>query len=182
MKYNYNLLQFKSIKKDLTDDFLLFQNWLMNTRSQMRIELHGIYHAKVGSTDLDIAEHSPGKHYHTWIAANQVEHVRGFDYANHFIKMPISFLNETYETEHIAAYRDDDEGINIIEHDNVTLNREFYKQRLHTNSTHCLIWINDSNYEELKSLIATDNLVCEDKYLAAVKVGGEFYKEPQTEL
>ena len=179
----FKALQFKINKTaiDTATDSLL-EKWIRDTRSQLRYQLDGIYHSKVGSTDIAIAEHSPGMHYHTWLAASQLEHVEGFKYANHFIRKPIAWLGEVFDTEHVLAYRDDEEGIDIPAHDLVILNSSFYAEKLRKNETHCLVWINDLNYSLLKADIIVDDIVAEDKYLEAIKEGGEFYKQPETEM
>ena len=124
----------------------------------------------------------PGASYHKWIKDGYLIHQYGFDVANHFIKLPKTWLDETYTIEHIDAYRDDDLGVNIEAHDVITKNGEFYKHGLITNQTDCLVKLTDENYEELKSLIAVDfsNIYAEQYYFKAIAEGGEFYKQPET--
>lgn len=111
------------------------------------------------------------------------EHISGFKYFNHYIKLPLSWLNEVHSTKDVT---DEEGNITTI----ITLNKDVYRVK-HSNNTHCLIQITDANFNELYKLIVFEdatpfgtvmnypqNTVCSDKYFAAIAEGGEFYKQP----
>ena len=115
----------------------------------------------------------PARQYHYWLKQGVLIHNYGFDNANHFIKLPLSWLSTIVTPEKTEE----------IEGETVTTpavtNEDLYYKRLVKNDTHCLVWITDDNYESLKSEIASDfsNLVCEKEYFDAIAENGDFHQE-----
>jgi len=140
----------------------------------------GEYYAPVVTLPAD---YRVGKTYHKWLKIGALIHQYGFDAANHFVKLPVGWLSETHHTETIPGYTDEN-GEQIPEQIINVTNEEYFKQRLHKNDTHCLVWLTDDNYNELSKQIIFDsdnnatNIIAEDKYFAAISEGGEFYVEP----
>jgi hypothetical protein len=116
----------------------------------------------------------PGRTYHKWLKEGALIHSFGFDVANHYIKLPIAWLDETNQKTNLT-------------------NNEVFGLGKYVNSTHALIKIKDENYEELSLLINhTDysNIYAEQYFFESINPpyddngtmkGGEFYTAPSEE-
>ncbi len=156
--------------------------WLTYTASSYtRNPKTGEYIAPVVSLP---PEYRLGKTYHKWIKMGFLVHTGGFEYGNHYVKLPIAWLDEVYETIITEAYTGED-GNEVPESSVDVTNRGHYFQALRTNDSHCLVKITDARYAELKELIEYDaefttlNIIAEDKFLTAITEGGEFYVAPE---
>ena len=139
------------------------------------------YHAPIVSLE---PQFRVGKTYYMWLKTGMVHHVSGFDYANHFVKKPLSWLSETHHVDTTPAY-EDEKGKLVAKVETPVTNGSHYMRRLHKNATHCLVWMTDANYSELSKEIKYDaknmptNVVAENVYFDAVAEKGEFYIPPQ---
>lgn len=109
----------------------------------------------------DIEDFKPGKYLYKYIKDGIITSVTGLVNLNHYIKLPLSFMNETNST--ISQY--DEEG-NQLE-DSIITNKEAYNIFIF-NSTDCLIRLTDSNYQSFLSMMICDNInpnvFCNDKF------------------
>ena len=150
----------------------LFATWLRNTRSKLLFDNDLLYSAPISRID---AKYRAGSKYHVWVDNCYITHVEGFEFANHYIKMPISFIDIVAVEETIEEI----DGETFVTPE--ILNSKIYKQGLRTNKTDCLVKFSDANYSTLIELI-DNNIVAEDKFFDAIGVNkdgvkGEFYVE-----
>lgn len=123
-----------------------------------------------------------GRLYHYWLRLGLLNHISGFDYAQHYVRVTNNWLADTFETINVDAYTDE----NGVEHEAEVItvtNADHFKPK-HINSTHGLVKITDENYSLIKVKIQhTDNMptniYAQDKYYEAIAEGGEFYTEPE---
>ena len=154
--------------------------WILYINATSRDPRTSEFHAPVV---LPPPDKRAGKLYHYWLKLGLLSHISGFDFANHYIKLPVAWLQETFQTLTKEAFTDE-EGIYHESEQIIVTNAVHYKQKLRANNTHCLVWINDSRYEHLKPLITYNNnmpsnIIAEDKFFSVIALNGEFYVEPE---
>lgn len=152
--------------------------WLMYVQAYARNPSTSDFHVPVVVSPVD---KRPARTYHKWLQMGVLIHKSGFDFANHFIKLPLSWASETHHTTPIF----DEEG-NETGDVTTTTNKEYFFQKYRENATHCLVWIKDENYSALKELIDWDdainatNILAEKEYFEAIDEAGAFYIETDT--
>jgi len=159
--------------------------WMMYVGALTRNPVTADFYGNVVDSPID---KRIGRTYHKWLHDGYFEHVKGFDRANHFVKLPLSWLAETHHIESVDAYTDE----NNVEHEASSINisnKKYYNVKTHKNNSHVLVKFTDDNYEELSSLITNDyeNIYCAAYYFKhinapitknGITTGGEFYIAP----
>ncbi len=179
-----NVFTFRVLRTEInTDKDSLLGKWLRDTYSTSYHQMYGTWISQtVGSSNVDIATIAPGGKYHTVIKEGLVEHLTGFDYANHYIEMPLTWSKLEHHSEDIY-----DEDGNVVDKLVIT-NKEYYKEKYRENDTNCIVKLFDAKYVEMQPLIIYDstnlvtNMYCENSYLTVIAIGGAYYNEPQTEI
>ena len=117
----------------------------------------------------------PARQYHYWLLQGVLIHNYGFDVANHFIKLPLSWLSVEVTPEKTEVI----DGETIVTP--AVTREDIYYKGLRKNDTHCLVKITDDNYEDLKSEIASDlsNIIAEKEYFDAIAENGDFYESQE---
>lgn len=197
MDYNqFPVLRYRKRKSTSTDDpttlaaeiqnqlqLIAWEDYVMSGNIEKLTLIRNVAIFTNSGKDRIPADHLPGRIYHMFLQTGLLEHISGFDNLRHFIKLPLSWKAQTYHTEVVDAYTDE-EGVEHPAETIIETNGEHYSLGMVENDTHCLVKITDANYQELKSLInteiGTENIIAEDKYDEAIAEGGDFYNPPQT--
>jgi len=186
MKYE-NIVAFELLNSDTFElqDQLNLSLWVQQVGANLESP-EGLRLAKTGNFPMN---RQIGAWYYYLINKGLVKHSYGINNVKHYLEMPLSWLTETYTVEEVDGYTDEF-GIDVPASTIITTNEEFYTIA-HRNENHCLVKITDKLFNELYELInfeestlfgVTDifasNVICSDKYLEAIQVGGSYYVEP----
>ena len=129
-----------------------------------------------------------GTFYYYWLNLTAVAHRYGMDIFNHYIVLPITWLDEVYDTNEIEVV-DEDTG-EVTKTTVAILNKEHY--RVHPNKVNdkCMVKLQDSDWKKLKEEIIYGysekykldnypmNVLDNESFAESIAEGGDFYIEP----
>ena len=133
-----------------------------------------------------------GTFYYYWLKMNAIAHRYGFDLLNHYIELPLTWLDEVYETKTVDII--DDETGEAIESTEDILNKDHYRIYTNKSDDNCLVRVLDKDWNELKELISLsfsdvykldnypDNVLDNEAFKKATSIGGDYYKVVEEEV